>query len=235
MIAAVKAEYQWDFAGAEAEFKKAIELDPSDATAHQWYSEALSDLGGRAQEAIDEANRAHELDPLSPIIVFQQAQSYTAARQFDKAIEIFKKLVADNPKFGKGYDGLAGVYWGAHKFPESIEAFNKAAQLQGDPVYSEFAAALDRGFRSAGREGADRAVVEAALRLRKNGSYVSPYTIAGSYADMGDKERAFEWLNIAYQEHDILLYSVRVDFSFDGLRSDSRYAELVRKIGLPPM
>ena len=234
-MAAVKAQYYWDFAGAEAEFRKAIELDPSDATAHQWYSETLCGMGGRAQEAIEEANRAHELDPLSPVIVFQQGQAYTAARQYDKAIEILKKLVSENPTFGKGYDGLAGAYWGAHRFPESIEAFKKAAQLQGDAVYSEFAAALDRGYRAGGRDGADRAAAEVALQQRKRGSYVSAYSIAASYADMGDKEHAFQWLNTAYQEHDVLLYQVRIDFNFDSLRSDPRYADLVRKIGLPPM
>ena len=83
-----KMRYNWDFSGGEAEFRRAFELDPSDATAHQWFSENLSYIGGRAQESIDEGNRAHQLDPLSPIIGFQQAQAYSVDRQFDKAIEL---------------------------------------------------------------------------------------------------------------------------------------------------
>ncbi len=92
-----KMEYGWDFAGGEADFRKAIELDPGDASAHQWFSEGLAGIGGRAQEAIDEGNRAAQLDPLSPVIAAQQAQAYASARQYEKAIELYKKLIAENP------------------------------------------------------------------------------------------------------------------------------------------
>src|ERR1700692_1707197 len=81
-----KMLYDWNFSGGEAEFRRAFERDPSDASAHQWFSETLSYIGGRAQESIDEGNRASQLDPMSPIICFQQAQAYSLARQFDKAI-----------------------------------------------------------------------------------------------------------------------------------------------------
>ena len=90
-IAYDKMAYYWDFAGGEAEFRKAIQLDPSDATIHQWFAEALGQMGGRVQEAIDESSRAHQLDPLSSIIVFEQSEAYVWARQYDKAIELLKK------------------------------------------------------------------------------------------------------------------------------------------------
>ena len=229
-------QYSWDFAGGEAEFKKAIALDPSDATAYQWLSEGLAYLGGRSQDAIDDANRAHQLDPLSPIIAAQQAYPYIFVRQYDKAIELFKKVIADNPNFGRAHSELAQAYWGAHKYPEAIQEWKTGSELEGDKDYSEWVAAADAGFRAGGWPGALRKSLEVSLTHRKgSGSYVSPYQIAGSYADLGDKEHAFQWLNTAYQEHDINIIAIRTDFTMDSLRSDPRYAELVRKIGLPPM
>src|SRR5437660_3358227 len=85
--------YKWDFSGAEAEFRKALELDPSDATVHQWFSQHLEAIGGRVSESIEEGNRAHELDPLSPTIGFAQADAYSFARQFDRANELYKKVI----------------------------------------------------------------------------------------------------------------------------------------------
>jgi eukaryotic-like serine/threonine-protein kinase len=229
-----KMLYNWDFPGGEAEFKRAFELDPSDATAHQWFSETLSYIGGRAQESIDEGSRAHQLDPLSPIIGFQQAQAYSLDRQFDKAIELHKKVIADNPTFGIAHWGLALSYWGEHRYPETIEEFATDAQLEGDKNTAEFAAALDAGFRAGGWPGALRKAIEVSLARRKaKDDFVHAYRIAELYAELGDKDHAFEWINTAYQEHGHLLYGLRTDFTLDSLRSDPRYAELVRKIGFP--
>jgi len=234
VLGGIEFEYSWDFTGGEAEFKKALELDPSDATARQWLSEGLCEIGGRAQEAIDEGNRAHQLDPLSPIISAQQGQAYTYDRQFDKAIEIFKKVIADNPTFGRAHGELAYAYWGAHKYPEAIQEWLTGSQLEGDKNYAEDAAASETGFRAGGWPGALRKNIEVSLAQRKaKTGYVSPYAIAQLYADLGDKDHAFEWLNTAFQEHDISIISLRTDFLMDPLRSDPRYVELVRKVGLP--
>jgi tetratricopeptide (TPR) repeat protein len=194
----------------------------------------LAGIGGRAQEAIDEANRAHELDPLSPIIETVLAGAYATDRQFDQAIEIYKRVIADNPTFGRVHGGLAFSYWAEHKYPEAIQEFQTGSQLEGDRNYIEVAAALATGFRSGGWPGALRKDIEVSLAQRKGkAGYVSPYGIAELYADLGDKDHAFEWLNVAYQEHDGNLYYLRVDFPFDSLRSDPRYNDLVRRIGLP--
>ena len=226
--------YNRDFSGSEAQYRTALELDPSDATAHQWFSESLIEFGGRAQEAIDEANRAHELDPLSPIIGETLARVYSLDHQFDKAIEIYKKVVADNPTFSKAHTDLAKSYWAQHKYPEAIEEFNTGARLSGEENYIAFAAAMDAGFHSGGWPGALRRAIEALLALRKaKNSYVAPKNIALLYADLGDKDHAFEWLTTAYQERDITLLDFRNDFQFDSLRSDPRYAELVHRIGFP--
>ena len=228
-----KGGYLWDFSGGEAEFRKALELDPSDATAHQWFSLHLASIGVRTQEGIEEANRAHQLDPLSPIMGVAQMEAYAAAHQFDKAIEIGTKLIADNPAFAAGHSYLAQMYWAERKYPQAVQETNAGAQLLGDKNYAQYAAALDAGFRSGGWPAAEHKAIEAFLAQRKaKTDYVSPLGIAELYADSGDKDHAFEWLNTAYQEHDGLI-SLRTDFTLDSLRSDPRYAELVRKVGLP--
>ncbi|NDQ55460.1 MAG: protein kinase [Acidipila sp.] len=233
-LAANKMAYGRDFSGGEAEFRKAFELDPSDATAHQWFAESIAYIGGRVQESIAEANRAQQLDPLSPIIGMNQAWVYASARQFDRAIEICKKVVADNPTFGNAHLGLAQAYRSKHEYPQTIQEYKIAAQLGADKNGTEFAAALDSGFRSGGWPGALRKAIDVSLAQRKtNAAFVSPYKIARLYADLGDKNHAFEWLNTAYQEHEPLVISLRTDFTMDSLRSDPRYAELVRKIGFP--
>jgi tetratricopeptide (TPR) repeat protein len=191
-------------------------------------------MGGRTQEAIDEANRARQLDPLSPIIGLALADAYNYDRQFDKAIEVSKKIIADNPASGVAHQNLAVSNWGAHKYPQAIQEWTTGAQLGGDKNAAEVAAAMDAGFHSGGWPSALHKAIEVSLAQRKAKSgYVSPYLIAEFYADLGDKDHAFEWLNTAYQEHAIYLGGVRTDFTMDSVRSDPRYAELVRKIGLP--
>jgi serine/threonine protein kinase len=226
--------YDRDFSGGEAEFRKAFALDPSDATAHQWFAQFLAYIGGRRQESFDEADRARQLDPLSPIIGFAQGEVYFYDRQFDKAIEIYKHVAADNPAFGLAHLGLALSYWGQHKYPQTIQEYQTATQLLSDKNYAEFAAALNVGFRSGGWPGALRQAIDVLLAQRKaKTAFVSPYLIAQLYGDLGDKDHAFEWLNTAAQEHDGVVIDLRTDFQFDSLRSDPRYAELVRKIGFP--
>ena len=233
LLGADKMQYSWDVAGGEAEFRKALELDPSDATAHQWYAEALAYMGGRVQESIEEANRAHQLDPLSPIIIHAQAEAYFYNRQFDKAIEVEKGLLADNPNFVAAYNGLGYSYWGQRKYAQAIETYEIEGSVADDKNLIEGAAAMDEAFHSGGWPAALRKAIEVSLAQRKSSAeYVSPYGIAQCYSDLGDKDHAFEWLNIAYQEHDPNLFVLRTDFTMDSLRSDPRYADMVRKIGL---
>jgi tetratricopeptide (TPR) repeat protein len=102
-------EYEWDFAGGEAEYKKAFEFDPNDATAHHWYALDIALIGGREQEALAEINRAHQLDPLSPVISTSIGEIHPDSRQYDEAIADCKKVVADeNPDV---HECLAFAYW----------------------------------------------------------------------------------------------------------------------------
>jgi serine/threonine protein kinase/cytochrome c-type biogenesis protein CcmH/NrfG len=225
-------DYDWDFAGGEAEFKKALELDPNDATAHQLYAMAIAQIGGREQEALAEINRAHQLEPQSLIISRSVASVLTMAGKYDEAIAVCEKLVHDNPAVAIAHSCLANAYWGKRMYPQVIEEQKAYGQLSGDRNEVEFASALDQGFRSAGWKGALSKGIEALQAQRKTG-YSSAYEIATLYAELGDKDQAFRWFETAYQERDRLLLNLKTDYGLDLVRSDPRFAELLRRVGLP--
>jgi len=225
-------EYDWDFAGGEAEFKKAFELDPNDATAHIWYADDIGLIGGREQEAFAEANRAHQLDPLSPGIREDIGFIYIRTRQFDEAIDVCRTLANEAPTFALAHSCLAYAYRAKRMYPEFLAERKAYGQLSGDRNESDAASALEQGFRSAGWKGALTELIKT-RQAQRNSSYASAFGIAALYADLGDKEQTFRWLNIAYQERDWLLLGLKTDFSLDLMRSDPRFAELVRKVGLP--
>jgi len=225
-------QYDWDFAGGEAEFKKTLELDPNDTIAHQWYSWDIAVIGGRELEAIAEINRAHQLDPLSPVISTSVGYAHIHARQYGEAITACQKVANENPTFGVANRCLAYAYWGKKMYPQVIEEWKAYAKLSGDRDESEFASALEQGFRSAGWKGALAQGIDIRLAQRQTG-YSSAYGIASMYAQLGDKDQAFRWLNTAYQQRDLLLLGLKTDFLLDPIRSDPRFAELVRKVGLP--
>jgi len=225
-------EYDWDFAGGEAEFKKTLELDPNDATAHHFYAFDIGMIGGREQEALAEINRAHQLDPLSLLISVRIGNVHMWARRYDETIAVCKSLADENPTFAEVHSCLASAYWAKRMYPEVIKEWKVYGQLYGDKKQFEFASALEQGFRLAGWKGALTKGIEIRQAQRKTG-YSSAYKIAQLYADLGNKDQAFKWLNTAYQERDFNLIGLKTDFLLDPLRSDPRFAELVRKVGLP--
>jgi hypothetical protein len=141
-------------------------------------------------------------------------------------------LASENPTFAQAHYCLAYGYWGKHMYPKVIEEWKAYGRLSGDRNESDFASAIEQGFGSSGWKSALTKGIELPQEQRKN-TYSSPYTIASFYADLGDKENAFKWLNTAFQEHDVRLLGLKTDFLLDTLHSDSRFAELVRKVGLP--
>src|ERR1700678_946421 len=225
-------QYDWDFASGEAEVKKSFELDPDDATARQWYADDISMIGGREQEALAEVDRARELDPQSAVVSRVAGSVRVWERRFDEAIAICTKLANDNPTFAIAHDCLAQAYWGKRMYPQMIEETNAYGELSGNRMESEFAAAMEQGFRSAGWRGTVAKAIESRIVQRQHG-YYSAFIIATFYADSRDKEQAFHWLNIAYQEHDWLLISLTTNFRIDPIRSDPRFPGWVRKVGLP--
>jgi tetratricopeptide (TPR) repeat protein len=227
-------EYDWDFAGGEAEYKKAFELDPNDATAHQWYSYDIGMIGGRDQLAIAEAKLARQLDAQSPSTGFQEGYVHIWTSDYDQAIATCKQLANDNPTFALAHLCLAQAYWGNSMYPQVIEEWKAYGQLSGDQSETHFASALEQGFRSQGWEGALTKGIET-RRAQRNSGYWSAYTIGSLYANLGNKDEAFRWLNTAYQERDANLLGLKTDYLLDPLRSDPRFPELVRKVGLPQL
>ena len=227
-----KFVHEWDFAGGETEFKKAIELDPNDATVHQWYAECLFKLGNREQEALAEITRASKLDPMSLIIRRDFGADHIFIRQYDEAIGVCKKLADENRRFSMAHYCLSDAYWRKRMYSQSIEEYKVGSQLSGDRNDAEYASAMEQGFLSGGREGALRKGIEIMLAQRKAGG-ASAYSIATMYAELGEKDQAFRWLETSFQEHEQDLLGLKTDSSFDLVRSDPRFAELVRKVGLP--
>jgi tetratricopeptide (TPR) repeat protein len=225
-------EYDWDFAGGETELKKAIELDPGDATAHQWYALNIGWVGGRQQEALAEANRAHELDPLSPVFTNVVGDLYIDAGQYNEGVAVLKKVVRENPAFAGAHYWLAYAYWAQRMYPQAIEEFKLYGQLSGDRNESDFASAVEQGFRSGGWKNALLKGSEVRQRQRKIGYYPA-YRIAELYANLGDRDQTVQWLNTAYQERDRGLMRLKTDYLLEPIRSDPRFGELVRKVGLP--
>lgn len=225
-------QFENDFAGGQPEFKEAFEVDPNDATAHQWYSEQLAKIGGFEEQALAEANRAQQLDPTSPIINREVAYAYLLARRYDDAIAICKKLAANEPTFAAAHSCLFYAYWGKRMYPEVIEEQKVYGQLCGNPNEAEFASALERGFQEAGWKGALKKGIEVRLAQRKAG-YYSAFLLADLYADLGDRDAAFRWLGTAYQERESGMKMLKTDYLLDPLRSDPRFPELLRKVGLP--
>jgi serine/threonine protein kinase/tetratricopeptide (TPR) repeat protein len=231
-MGAVKV-FHWDLSGAEREFQQAIALNPEYANAHDWYAQLLSNLG-RHEAAIAEKKRAQALEPLAPYI--SPAWNYFMARQYDRAIEESRKMIEKNknleidPTFGGGYYmlGLANEQKG--QYEEAIGAFQKALALgRGSP---RTVAVLAHAYAVAGRKTAARQRLAEAKELSK--TVYMPYYIAAVHAALGEKDQAWEWLDRAYKDHDGTLVWLKVDPWFDPLRSDPRFADLVRRVGLPP-
>src|SRR6516225_163249 len=227
-----KMEYDWDFAGGEAEYKKAFELDPDDGTAHYWYAQDINWIGGRNAEALSEAQRAFQLDPLSPIRAVAMGTVYNTGRQYDDAIAVCKRLTIENPTFAGAHLCLAQAYWGKGAYAEVVNEFDAYGRISGDRNSLAFASAMAQGYREGGWKGALSKALEARLTQRKN-DYVSPYELATLYASLGDKDQAFRWLDAAYGDRNLGLMRLNSDFLLDPVRSDERFAKLVRKVGLP--
>ena len=235
-LAGVKELYEWDFAGAEREFKRAIELNPNYVTAHQWYSTFLSCLG-RHPEAIAEAKRATEVDPLSLPASALLGNMYIDAGRPDEAIAQLQRTLGMDINFARAHGYLAAAYLAKEMYEDAIEEFKKGYALSGRYSPEEAAKRVDMlrdGYRKSGAKGYWEKNLELRIESAKRGSMVSPTAMAQAYARTGDKDRAFEWLEKAYTERDqYLFYNLKVEKDFDSLRSDPRYATLLQRIGLP--
>lgn len=233
-LAVVKYEYEWDFAGAEREYRRAIELNPNYASAHQWYGEYLSAMG-RQEEAMSEMKRALELDPLSLIINTMTGMIYLDMRRPDRAMEQLKKTVALDPNFSRAHLFLTFAYEDKGMYEEAIEEDKKNLMLDGAPqdVAVRYAEALREAYRTGGAKGYWQRKAEAGLDFYNRGADIPTYALASLFARAGDRERAYEWMEKAYKERDANLLVIRNDPAFDNMRNEPRYLDIVRRIGFP--
>jgi tetratricopeptide (TPR) repeat protein len=230
-LAAIKFRLDWDVAGADAEWKRALELDPNDAdTDVHWGYSVFLRTSNRYQEAIDEAKRARELDPVVPDRRAGLGEAYLIARKYDLAIEELRQVVARYPDGVLGYVFLGVAYEQKGLRGEAISALEQSVKLSRDPLYL---AALAHAYGIFGRsKDAERILQE--LQQRAKREYVSPYTIAVVWMGVGNKEQALAWLEKAYVDRSFHLVTINSWPWFDPLRSELRFQNLVRRIGLDP-
>ncbi len=229
-LATAKADYDWDWPGAEREFKRAIELNPGYATTHQWYGRMLSELG-RHEEALAEIKRAQQLDPLSLIINAVSGRILLYAGREDLAIEQLRKTLEIDPNFAHAHQFLGYAYVRKGMFGEAIAEFQRAITLS--PNFTQYQAGLGHAYARAGKSAEARKLLSELKELSKR-RYVSWCDFAAIYAGLGEKDQAFACLERAYAQRDARLVELKVDARLDPLRADPRFNDLLRRIGLPP-
>jgi lipopolysaccharide biosynthesis regulator YciM len=225
---------EWDFTGAENDFKRAIELNPNFATAHQWYSELLERFG-RHDEALAEIKKAYELDPFSPAVSMNVGLRYSSARRYDEAIAQFKRLIEMEPTYPMSYWFLGNIYADKGMYEEAIGLWCKGDVLLKIHTIESCErenTAIREAIKKDGATGFWRKNLERSLKEYEQGT-VSAMNVAGAYAKRGEKELVFEWLEKAFAIRDPDLTYLKIDADFDNVKSDLRFQDLLKRVGLP--
>jgi eukaryotic-like serine/threonine-protein kinase len=233
-VALAYAEFfDWDWQSAEGEFKRAIELNPNSALSHARYAVCLI-TRLRFNESIAEAQRAQELDPLSPDIVSELGIVYFVARQYDESIAQFQKALDLNPNIPVVRAALGLAYAMKRRYPQALAEYDKIPnQDKVTAAGNQFVAGtLGWVYAVSGRR-TDALKIAQEFRELSAHAYVDFYYSAIVYAGLGDKDEAFRLLEKSYQEHAATLPYLAVDPFWYGMRSDPRYADLLRRVGLP--
>jgi len=229
-LALIVQNYDWDWQTAEKEFRRAIELNPNYATAHHWYAEHLMWLG-RFDEAFRESERARQLDPLSMIIAADNGVILYSSRQYDRAIEKFRSVLAMDPNFSR--TGMV-IYAYVEKgmFAEALAEVQQRSRVNGDGSWSPWSwSALAYIYGRSGRQAQARHALQKLDQLNQR-EPIDPAVLAGAYTAMGNKDQAFACLEKAYSQHSNLLVTLKVEPSYDPLRSDPRFQDLLRRVDL---
>lgn len=228
-LAFIHFRWDWDRAATEREFQTAIKLKPAYAPAHQWYSSYLVAVE-RFDEAIAEAKRTQELEPLSFVASSHLGWIYYLSGRNDEAIEQCKKILELDPSSfpARRYLGLA--YEGKGMYAEAIAEFQTGVKLSGSPL---MLALLGHAYAASGKRAEAQQVLTDLQQLQDQ-RYVSPYTVAAIYAGLGDKEQAFKWLETAVETRDIWLMNLKVDPVFAKLRSEHKFTDILARIRLRP-
>jgi tetratricopeptide (TPR) repeat protein len=230
-LAHVKTNYEWDWAEAERLWRKGIALEPGYATAHQWFGIHHLAPMGRLEEAIAETRRARQLDSLSAVFNAFVGAALYFARRYDEAIEECRKAIDLHPDFGVAHWYLGRAYLQKGRFQESLAELQKAVTLSGGSPLMK--GTLGVGYAMAGDRKAAKRTLDELQKLRAE-SYASPLDFAGIHVALGDRERAFQWLDKAVAEHSFHLIYLKVWPELDPLREDPRFDILILRLGLKP-
>ena len=225
-LALIVQNYDWDWQTSEKEFRRAIELNPNDATAHHWYAEHLM-WRGRFDEALEQSERAHQLDPLSLIIAADNGAILYYSRKYDAAIEKWRSVQDMDPVFMRAHL-IEGAYVEKGRFAEALADNEKQRSTISDGAYWSWRAYIHGRARQ--MTEAHRAIHEL-LKIEKT-TPVDPNAMAQVFAGMGDKDQALAWLEKAYARRSNGLTTLKVDPAYDPLRSDPRFEDLLRRVGL---
>ena len=226
-LACVKMMYERDWSNAEREFKRAIELDPDFAHAHNWYSHFLMALG-RIEESFIESEIALKLDPLDDSINQYLGWHHIHARQFERAIAQLEKTLEENPNFFLARVTLGMAYEQKGEVAKAIEEFKKAYELEGNAIVLGF---LGHAYARAGNREEARKILQELEELAKR-IYVPPFSIALIYTSLGESTEAFEWFEKAYAAQNEWLNWLKVAPEVDSLRADPRFAALIERLNL---
>jgi tetratricopeptide (TPR) repeat protein len=227
-LAMVKFIDDWDLPGADKEFKRAIELDPSYGEAHHEYSHYLMQMG-RTEESLTESNRFLELDPLSPAPNLHLGWYYLSVKKYDQAIEQLRKTLKMDPNYAEAHSWLGQTYEQKKMYEQAVAEFQKAVALsRGDSYYR---ALLGHAYAISGKREQAQAII-ATLKSESSPASPTDVEVAIVYTGLGDRDQAFAWLEKAWRRRSgYLPYFFRVNPMFDSLHSDPRFADLVRRIG----
>jgi TolB-like protein/Tfp pilus assembly protein PilF len=231
-LASITSNYEWKFPEAEVQFRKAIEFNPNYATAHQWYAEYLLSMG-RSDEAVAEMRRALELDPLSLIINGMVGVALRLNGKSDEAVAQLQKTAELDPDFARTHLFLAETYQSLGRFDEAVDEFAKYFVLIGEAPDDtrRFVEQVKKAAKNGGQRSYSRAMAE--IIEAHAGPTPPPATVmAGYWARAGETDKAFDILEKAYSAHDDALLSLK-DEKLDPLKSDPRYKDLLRRVGLP--
>jgi len=225
-LAYTEFEYDWDCAGAETTYRRAIDLSPGYASVHQWYAEYLM-ISGRLEEAAQELKAAREIDPISqPLNLIAAALPYLK-RNYDEAIAQLQKVLELDPNVVIAYDWLASIYSRKGMHEDAVRTVERQLMLSGEDPQK--IASLRKAFSTAGIQGFRRAHVEF-LKEKSRRTYIAPIFIAMDYAEIGQNERAFEWLEKAYADRSGWLLELTIDPTWDTVRNDPRFKSLLERI-----
>jgi eukaryotic-like serine/threonine-protein kinase len=217
----------WNFAESNREFQRAIELNPNYAAAHHWYGGNLL-IMARFDDAIAEMIRAQELDPLSLIINTELGTTYLYARQYDRSIEQLRKTLQMDQSFYYAHYSLGMAYVMKGSVEEGQAEYHKARQLNDDPFVL---ALLGHCYAISGKKDEALRTAEQLKEISRQ-RYVPAYSLAIVYAGLNEKEQAFQWLEKSYQAHEGYVTILKIDPFLDNLRSDARFADLMRRVGV---